>query len=84
MDRRAAVEFVLSELWHKLSTLESGFRSFYEEVEKEGCRHVAHLNRYLQLYADLLKCIELARLAKKLLAEELLSNTRSARVSAHS
>jgi len=79
MDRRAAIEFVLSELWHKLSTLESGFKEFYEEVKKEGCRHVAHLNRYLQLYTDLLKCIELARLAKKLLADELLSNIRSVR-----
>jgi len=79
MDRRAAVEFILNELWHKLSILESGFRDFYEEVKKEGCSHVAYLNRYLQLYSELLRCMEIARLAKKLLAEELLSHIKSTR-----
>ena len=79
MDRRAAIEFVLSELLHKLDILESSFRNFYEEVKKEGCSHVAYLNRYLQLYTDLLKCMQLAKLAKKLLAEELLSHIKSTR-----
>jgi hypothetical protein len=79
VDRRAALEFILSELWHKLSILSNSFRNFYEEFKKEGCRHVAYLDRYLQLYTDLLKCVQLAKLAEKLLAEEFLSYIKSAR-----